>query len=345
MAETTEQIVRQPPYIEERGEQLLASVFGDPNAVQQAGETDEAFKYRKFGLSGVSQPVPAQQLAGFTQPQLQAFQAAQQGIGAFQPFLNLGTAQAMDAATTAGVAGQTIAGATEGFDPSTMVDPYMNQYNTYVMDEIRRQGDIAKTKLAGQATMGGAFGGSRYAVQEAELDKGIAGQIGLASQKAFDSALKAAMAGQESQERRELMAGQQLGNLAKTQGQLGGIFGGFGQLQQGLQGQDVKSLLGIGGLQQQMGQAGLDVARSNMLQAQQEPFRRMQFASDILRGVPSGQTTYTTVPTTNPLLQYAGLGIAGLSGLSAFGDAFPNNSFMQALGAKSQRMRNATKNI
>jgi len=104
MAETTEQIVRQPPYIEERGEQLLASVFGDPNAVQQAGETDEAFKYRKFGLSGVSQPVPAQQLAAFTQPQIDAMNMATQGIGAFQPFLDLGKAQTLDAATTAGVA-------------------------------------------------------------------------------------------------------------------------------------------------------------------------------------------------------------------------------------------------
>ena len=34
MVEQTEQTVRQAPYIEARSEQLLASLFGDPNAVQ-----------------------------------------------------------------------------------------------------------------------------------------------------------------------------------------------------------------------------------------------------------------------------------------------------------------------
>ena len=50
-----EQIVRQPEFIENRSEQLLASVFGDPNATQQAGESDAAFNLRKFGISGVAE--------------------------------------------------------------------------------------------------------------------------------------------------------------------------------------------------------------------------------------------------------------------------------------------------
>ena len=74
---------RQAPFIEKRSEQLLASVFGDPNAVQSPGESDAAFQYRKFGLSGVQNPVPGQQLAGFTAPQTQAFNLAQQGIGGY----------------------------------------------------------------------------------------------------------------------------------------------------------------------------------------------------------------------------------------------------------------------
>ena len=329
--DTTIQQQRQAPFIEKRSEQLLASVFGDPNAVKQPGESDSAFQYRKFGLSGVQNPIPGQQLAGFTAPQTAAFNLAQSGVGGYADELAKAGAYTDMGGITSQFAGTSLAGGMDKFDPSKMVDPYMNQYNDFVTAEIQRQGDIAKNKLAGQATKGGVFGGSRYGVQQAELDKGIASQIGMQSQKNFENALKAAMSGFESGERRDLMGGQQLASLAKTQGQLGALQGGLGQLEQSLLGQDIKGLLGIGGMQQQMGQAGLDIARKNQIEAQQEPFKRVQFASDILRGVPSSGTTYTQQPATNPLLQYAGLGIAGLSGLGAFGEAFPNNPMSQFL--------------
>ena len=321
---------RQAPFIEKRSEQLLASVFGDPNAVKQPGESDSAFQYRKFGLSGVQNPVPGQQLAGFTAPQTAAFNLAQSGVGGYADELAKAGAYTDMGGITSQFAGTSLAGGMDKFDPS-MVDPYMNKYNEFVTAEIQRQGDMAKNKLAGQATKGGVFGGSRYGIQEAELDKGIASQIGMQSAKNFENALKASMGAFESGERRDLMGGQQLANLAKTQGQIGALQGGLGQLEQGLLGQDVKSLLGIGGMQQQMGQAGYDIARKNQIEAQQEPFKRVQFASDILRGVPSSGTTYTQQPATNPLLQYAGLGIAGLSGLGAFGEAFPNSPFTSFL--------------
>jgi len=331
MADEIIQRNQQAPFIEKRSEQLLSSVFGDPNAVKNPGETDAAFNIRRYGLSGVSQPIPGQQISGFTAPQTQGFNLAQQGVGGYQDELAKAGLMTDTGGITSALAGTTLAGGTDKFDPSTMIDPYMNQYNDYVTQEIQRQGDMAKNKLAGQAVKGGVFGGSRYGVQQAEMDKGIASQIGMQSAKNFENALKASMGAQESGERRELMAGQQLGNLAKTQGQLGALQGGLGQLESSMLGQDVKSLLGIGGMQQQMGQAGLDIARANQIAAQQEPFKRVGFASDILRGVPSSSTQYTQQPSTNPLLQYAGLGIAGLSGLGAFGDAFPNNPMSQYL--------------
>ena len=58
MAEEIVTTTRQAPYVEERGKQLLGSVFGDPNAVKQAGESDEAFQLRKFGRAGVAQNIP-----------------------------------------------------------------------------------------------------------------------------------------------------------------------------------------------------------------------------------------------------------------------------------------------
>ena len=88
--------------------------------------------------------------------------------------------------------------------------------------------------------------------------------------------------------------------------------------------------MGLGSLQQQFGyegadgtftpgQAQLEAARQTTLAAQKEPFERAAFASDILRGVPSSQITYSQVPSPSTLQQVAGLGIAGLGALGGIG--------------------------
>ena len=74
--------------------------------------------------------------------------------------------------------------------------------------------------------------------------------------------------------------------------------------------------MGIGGLNQQLAQAGIDAARGTEEARQLEPFTRMGWASDILQGQPSSYSTYTTrtSPSDNvsPYSQIAGLGLAGL---------------------------------
>ena len=104
------QYTRLAPYIEERGKQLLSAVYGDPTAVKQAGESDEAFRIRKFGRAGVAQNIPAFQVAGLTAPQQQAMAMAQQGIGQYAPYLG-----AASATLGAGVAG--LGGAQQMYDP------------------------------------------------------------------------------------------------------------------------------------------------------------------------------------------------------------------------------------
>ena len=54
MAEIYQTINRQPEYIEKRTEQLLASVYGDPNATRNQGESEEDFNLRKFGRAFIS---------------------------------------------------------------------------------------------------------------------------------------------------------------------------------------------------------------------------------------------------------------------------------------------------
>ena len=98
-------------------------------------------------------------------------------------------------------------------------------------------------------------------------------------------------------------------------------FFGLGQLGQQMGVQDVNTLLGIGGLQQQQGQRELDVARANQLAQQALPFQRIGFMSDIFRGVPALQQTYSTTTTPPPsrTSQLLGLGIAGLGAVGSAG--------------------------
>ena len=119
--------------------------------------------------------------------------------------------------------------------------------------------------------------------------------------------------------------GQTTGALGAQIGQLGTATAGLGQLGQQMGVQDVNTLLGIGGLQQQQGQRELDVIRANRLAEQALPFQQVGFMSDIFRGVPALQQTTSQTRTPGPSRgsQLLGLGIAGLGAVGAAG-GFPN---------------------
>jgi len=305
MADEIIQRQQQAPYIEKRSEQLLASVFGDPNAVKRADETEEAFQLRKLGRAGIAQQIPGFQFAGFTPEQQQAFGLASQNVGSYAPALQqaMGSTGLAGGAFTGGI-GQAL-GATQAYDPNSakaFMDPYQQNVTNQALAEYDRQAQIAQQGLASQAQKVGAFGGSRMGVQEAELGKNLAD---IKSRRIFEDlsrnyqqAQGAAMGAQESQQRRQLQAGQLLGQA------------------------DIQSLLGVGGMQQQLGQAQMEAARQQQIQAQQEPFRRLGFASDILRGTPSSSIQYTQQPPVNPYAQALGLGIAGIGALGQFGQGF-----------------------
>ncbi len=349
MAET---FVRQAPYIEERSEQLLASVFGDPNAERKkdpnTGEFTEGledFNLRRFGRAGVSRQVPQYNVAGLNQDQIDAFQRTRQGLGGFAPFLQQaqGTLQSGVGAALAGTpyfaqGAQQLGQGAQMFGQGATgitgqdISQYFNPYQAAVTDEIKRQGDIMKTQAASKAQQAGAFGGSRLGVVEAGIDEGTLRQIGQAQQSGFNQALAAA----QGDKQRQLMAGQGLGSIGQGIGAIGSRFGqlgqglgtlGAGQAGLGLDFQranltDTSSLLGIGGLQQQISQAGLDAARKTAEQQEMEPFTRLGFASDILTGQPSSYSSITygdQAPPVNPLSQIAGLGISALGLSRLFG--------------------------
>ena len=173
------------------------------------------------------------------------------------------------------------------------INQFLNPYQSYVTDEIARQGQMAQNQLSAQAVNAGAFGGGREGVQQAELQRATQANIGQSMASGFQQA-----AG---------LAAQQQG----IQQQAGQLLGALGGQQQAMQQADIASLLQAGGVQRQLGQQALDASRQTELARAYEPYQRLEFLKGIMTNMPTSQSavTATTAPGTNPLAQAAGTGI------------------------------------
>ena len=199
-----------------------------------------------------------------------------------------------------GVGAPTVAGgisAIQAAQQGPQISQFFNPYQQYVTQEINRQAALGQQNLAAQAIGAGAFGGGRQGVAQGELERARLSQVGLAQQAGFNQALQAAT----QQQQLGLQAGQLLGAL--------------GGQQQAMGLQDINTLLGAGGVQRQIGQAGLEAARQSQLQAQYEPYQRIEFLKGIMTNLPTTQSTITasTAPGTNPLAQALGTGLGAYS--------------------------------
>ncbi len=325
---TTEQVMREAPFLEDYRRKLLESAYQ---------------------LTKPAVTLPGQQLAPFSADQLASLGLGRKGIGAFQPYLtgatqDLGTAQAVTAGQLPGIAqAMGTLGAAPGIaagalTPGTAagIEPYMDPYSDLVTQEalksMQRQGEMQRNQLAASAVGQGAFGGGRYGVAEAELGRGL--QDVMSQRIAEDKARNFALARQafEGDQQRKLGVGQLLGQLGVQQagtagaygtagGQLAGLAGqraGLGQLAQGLGQGDVQMLSQLGGLQQQQAQRYLDLSQQNQLQQLYEPYQRAGFLGDILRGTPSVQSTIQTQTAPSPSFLSQALG-AGITAAGIFG--------------------------
>jgi hypothetical protein len=142
-----------------------------------------------------------------------------------------------------------LSGAAGMYNP-TGVQNFMNPYQQQVIDEsikqINRQGDIAQQNLQAQAVKSGAFGGSRDAIQRAELQRNIADQRNAAIVGGLSTGYQ--NAAQQAQQAFEQQQGRQ---LAQAQGYQGiGSTLGQQSLQQAQIGQGAAGLIGSLGSQQ-----------------------------------------------------------------------------------------------
>lgn len=269
------------------------------------------FKPVSEGGKGLSMPFVQQQLAGLSEGQQQAITSALGGVGAYQPFLT----ESKEALTSGlGQAQQLAAGA--GMSPTAYqeyMDPYLEDVVQRAQADIGRQGQIQEQQAAAQAVGSGAFGGSRSAVLQGEIGRNVLEQQARTGERLRSAGFSQASKLAQDAAAQQLRQAQLTGGLGQT------LAGGIAQL--GMQGQqmgtqDINTLLGIGGLQQQQAQQGLNVAQANALAQQQLPFQQLGFLGDIFRGVPAlqQQTTQTYTPPPSMLSQGIGLLGAGLYG-------------------------------
>ena len=191
---------------------------------------------------------------------------------------------------------QGIASALQGIQGPN-ISQFFNPYQSYVTNEIARQGQMQGNQIASNAVQSGAFGGGREGVQQAENQARTLGLIGQSQATGFNTALGAA----QNQQQAQLTGGQLLGQLGTTQ-------------QQQAQG-DINQLMSSGGLQRQLAQQALDATRQSTLQQQYEPYQRLEFLKNQYAAGPTSQSgiTATTAPAANPLAQSIGTGLGAFA--------------------------------
>lgn len=257
--------------------------------------------------------VPRPEIMPFTPSQQRAVQLGAEGIGAYAPLLQTG-------AETIGRGVSSLAGTTGTYDPQSyrqFYDPFVEEVIGSTERDILRQGEIERNRLGAQAVQAGAFGGSRQAVGEQELQRGIADQLARTGSQLRSAAYTGAQQQAQSVFENQMQRGQ---NAASIFQNLGVAQAGLGEATQAAGQRDVNALFNVGALEQGQRQSEYDVQRAGAIEAAYEPFQRFSYMSDILRGVPSTQQTLgvTSVPTPSPVSSVLGTAMQ----LNAYGQKY-----------------------
>lgn len=269
---------------------------------------------------------PSKAVAGFSPLQSQA-QTAAAGLETPSQF---GPATGM--ATTAGLGSLGIARratgvgaeyermATNPYDVSRYMSPYMQNVVDYQKTQALRDYNIGQQVRKAQAAGQGAFGGSRQAIMEAEAQRSLMSQLGgieaQGAQSAFDKAQQAQQFGANLG-----LQGYQTGlqGLAQT-GAAAGQLGSLGTQQLAAQQGVIQTQAQQGATQQALQQQIINQAIQDYANAQQYPLMQLGTMSNMLRGLPmQAASTQQYVAQANPTTQAIGT-IGSLGSLyGAFG--------------------------
>jgi len=194
-------------------------------------------------VSGINQNAqyapPDYQIAGLSPSEKTAVTQAQQGLGAYQPYLNrgdqsirsgisslYGTGAQFDPTNARNFANQGIAAygqTTAGYDPAS-AKAYMNEYEDAAVQQaladVARAGQVQQAQLGANAVSSGAFGGARQGIQESELGRNTLMQQGRTAAQmraaGYESAAQRSQQAFEQQMARKQAAAQNSANLGMS---------------------------------------------------------------------------------------------------------------------------------
>ena len=249
-----------------------------------------------------------ERIAGFQPMQQQAFETAAN----MQPSAQLGLGTGLAGAAGLGAlgtnyeAGRFSGGQFGNRQAAQYMSPYIEQAMQPQLREAERASQIQGAQQQAQAVGAGAFGGGRDAIMRAERERNLGMLQGDIRSKGYQTAYEQA-ANQYNQDMSRRLQAQQLGEQSRQYGAGLGMQG----LQTGLQaagtlgqlgGQQFGQQMGINQLQaqygqqqQQQAQRPLDMAYQDFLNQQNYPYKQLGFMSDMIRGLPLGQKSTSTV--------------------------------------------------
>ena len=234
---------------------------------------------------------PGPRIAQFTPEE----RAAQAGIvslvGSQEPTFDI--AKGLTAAGTGAATAETI---------GERMSPYMQQVVDIEKREAERAAERARQGLAAQAVGSRAFGGSREALMQSELERNLQQQLGDIQTRGQQAAFQQAQQAFEQQKQRQLAGGQQMAGMAP--------------IQSGVQFKELGALAGIGEQQRQQQQKALDLGFQQFREEQTYPEASLQQYQSIIRGFPLQPTTTQTqqsiLPTPSLGQQLIGMGTGAL---------------------------------
>ena len=258
-------------------------------------------------------------IAGEDALQTQAIGLAQQGVGAYQPYLNAAQQAQTNAGNTIGGLGAFQTGA-QGLTGANAYQPFMSPYQSQVIDATLSEFD--RSRLGGQqnirdaAVNSGNFGGGREGAMMGQYN---------ADSLADRSALQAQMLqqgfGQAQQQAQQGFQNQ--GQLMQNQLSMANAQAGLGQAQLGLSdfnragiGADVGALGQLGSLRQGFNQANLSANQQAQQTAAYEPYGRLSQYGQGLTGLSGGVASQAYQEPQQPNMLSQSIGTAmGLGGL------------------------------
>jgi len=198
---------------------------------------------------------------------------------------------------------------------SGYMNPYLQQSLAPQLQMMQQQQGQQATQRAGQAAQAGAFGGSRFGVQNAQA--GLNDQLAQADLvgKGYNTAFTNAQQ-QYNQNLQNQLAGY------GAAGQAAGALGQLGQTQYGQQANNINMLNQMGTQQQNRQQGVINQQVQDYATGQQYPMMQLSNMSNLLRGLPMQSTTvqsYQAPP--NAVSQLGGIGVAGVGAYNKYGQA------------------------